>query len=154
MLIRAAPNAPLNGYSIQRTGPRAQCFGSARTHSSKVPDLFVILNGVDLMTLDDRYSTYHEHPSVDTLNDLFSACRDYAVRLSSGYPEEDRATIAQIAVTRAWTALGSYRGSTRFSSWFHTMASCVVQEAHTVREACIRPISLIPRPSRTDQLLW
>lgn len=84
------------------------------------------------MTLDDRYRTFHDHPSADTLNDLFAACREHAVRLSSGYPQKYRTTIAQMAVARAWANLASYPRSTQFSSWFHTEARSFVQDVYTV----------------------
>lgn len=85
------------------------------------------------MNLEDSYSAFHHHPTADTLNNLFSACRDYADRLSSGYPVEDRAFIAQMAVTRAWTTLGTYNGLTRFSTWFHGVVRTFVHEAYTGR---------------------
>jgi len=78
---------------------------------------------MDSLRLNSIYHAYHDHPTEQTINDLFAACRQYASQIAATYRRDDVEDVAQDIVVRAWANLDRFRGRSSFATWFRHIST-------------------------------
>ena len=92
------------------------------------------------MNLNDAYTSYKLYPNSDSLTVLFTACRVYASNLTCTCGT-DGADLASTAVAKAWQSLDTFKGRSKFSTWFHRIVTNHVSDFYR-HKAAAEPVSV------------